>query len=378
MAVEQDGAGSDLDHCPDNDELIFAKAGPEYAAHGLAVFPTGGDNGKRPLIKNYLKAQPSWAERLAEKRRFATANIGLVCGQPGGVTIVDVDDRSLVEQAIKRFGETPVKSVTPSGGIHLWYTSNGERRKIRLDGTKIDILGSGGIAIAPPSKKPANGGRYAFIDGGTENFDDLPTIAPGALPDAANGAPPQIDPRRVAPNSPEWRALSDGGGRNGAMFRQALRVVRGRGDMTSHDLAAELGAFNTFANPLPFAEVFGIASSALICERDGRNWCGQEARAVFTATEIADLIDKPDVLALLGFLRAHHGTREASFALSPRALRQSGRLSWSEMRIRKARDALIKYGPLAPVRIGKGGRSADTGEGYPNRYRLTGKPSGSN
>ena len=46
---------------------------------GLAVFPCGGDDGKRPLVKGWHR--PKSAKTIATlAQRFADANIGVACG----------------------------------------------------------------------------------------------------------------------------------------------------------------------------------------------------------------------------------------------------------------------------------------------------------
>lgn len=103
---------------------------------------------------------------------FHSANVGIVGGH--GVTCIDVDHPSLVGYAIERYGETPLQSLTPSGGSHLWYKSNGERRRIRHEGLQIDVLGIGGFGVAPPSSTPK--GDYRFITGSVEDIPSLPTM----------------------------------------------------------------------------------------------------------------------------------------------------------------------------------------------------------
>ena len=114
---------------------LFADHAPVYAAHGLRVFPTGGDDGKRPLIQRWQKVGLGAVPRLI--KLFPNANIGVIDGDL--ITRVDIDDFTLVESAVSRFGDTPTYVLTPSGGIHLWYASNGECRVVGLDGLKIDM-----------------------------------------------------------------------------------------------------------------------------------------------------------------------------------------------------------------------------------------------
>ena len=59
----------------------FAEAAPQYAAHGLRVFPVGGEDGKRPLINSWPKVGRRTFERLSLK--FATANVAVTALRTG-------------------------------------------------------------------------------------------------------------------------------------------------------------------------------------------------------------------------------------------------------------------------------------------------------
>ena len=156
---------------------IFADNVPLYVERGFRVIPTGKKDGKKPLIGNWQNVGKKAATELA--KQFPDANIAVIDGDK--VTRIDVDDPELMDGAIQRFGNTPVKVQTPSGGYHLWYAANGERRKVRIDGLKIDVLGKGGYGVAPPSVCPGKG-EYRFIEGSLEDTERLPVIRIGSLP----------------------------------------------------------------------------------------------------------------------------------------------------------------------------------------------------
>jgi len=207
-----------------SDEFIFGAAAKDYAALGLRVVPTGGEDGKRPLIRNWQSVGPRAVDELAG--RYPWANIGLIDGDRGGITRVDIDDPALEDSAIERFGDTPVRVGTPSGGDHFYYRANGERRIIGLEGQKIDILGRGGLGIAPPSIHPTKG-PYFFKKGGLVDFERLPTIRPGSLPSDAylpgksRGSPTNNSARHSIGNDERIPH-----GRRGTwLFRRALQLV---------------------------------------------------------------------------------------------------------------------------------------------------------
>ncbi len=108
----------------------FARWQPEYAAHGIALYPM---RDKRPAIRGYAKIGLGRSRALA--RQFPDADaFGFVAGKRSGVTVLDVDtsDETVLADALDRHGKTPL--IVRSGGHghwQAWYKWNGERRRIR-------------------------------------------------------------------------------------------------------------------------------------------------------------------------------------------------------------------------------------------------------
>ena len=102
-----------LTEFPDSGKRESASVGPfglmalAYAARSLRVFPTGGTDGKKPLIRNWPRVGLRAVPELASK--FPAANIGVLDGHKGGVTRIDIDDPALADDAIRRFGDSPIK-----------------------------------------------------------------------------------------------------------------------------------------------------------------------------------------------------------------------------------------------------------------------------
>jgi hypothetical protein len=74
-------------------------------------------------------------------------------GARSNVTVLDVDigDERVLSDALARHGETPLVVRSGSGKYHAYYRHNGERRRIRpWRGLPIDLLGEGGLVVAPP------------------------------------------------------------------------------------------------------------------------------------------------------------------------------------------------------------------------------------
>ena len=123
----------------------FCSMAARAASHGFAVIPCGGaddPSGKRPLIKwGNFKSHPGvdvvagWAARPA----FGAANLGIITGL-SGVTVVDCDTPGCLFELYDLFGETPIVVTTPSGGLHLYFRSSGERcGPFRVGDIKGDI-----------------------------------------------------------------------------------------------------------------------------------------------------------------------------------------------------------------------------------------------
>lgn len=326
----------------------FGSAALAYWNAGLAVLPCGGSDGKTPLVKAWhrpkgRKTIEAWA------RRFPMANIGIV-PEHSNLTGIDIDDPELIDDAVARFGDTPVRVRTPRGTLHLYYRSNGERTQNHIDGLAIEVRGKGtGFVVAPPSIRPDNGKGWVFETGGRADLADperLPRIKPGALP--ATG------PARFGPVQE--------GARNNRLFQSALREGRNCDDLEA--LIDALHVHNeSFTPPLPDKEVVKVATSAWCYHSTGNNWVGGPARAVTTADELGAYNDAPDAFYLLQRLRVAHGARKEPFAL---ANAYADTLGWSLHIFRKARQVLEDRGAIRRTHTG-GNRPGD-----PHRYILTG------
>src|SRR5262249_9161886 len=150
---------------------------------------------------------------------------------------------------------------TGSGKFHAFYRFNGERRRIRRVGeAPIDILGTGGYVIAPPSVTAQ--GTYRFIEGGLDDLDRLPAMR-GLAPDAHANPQQQIcDP-----------AISKGI-RNRELWTRCMREVK---QVDSLDTLVKIArAMNeTCSPPLDEREVDKIAQSAWSYEEQGLNRFGR-------------------------------------------------------------------------------------------------------
>ena len=337
---------------------VFEDNAARYVAHGLRVFPTGGEDGKRPQIRAWQKVGRRRVDELA--RKFPNANIGVIDGDPGGIVRVDIDDPDLVEMALDRFGDTPVKVQTPTPGHgHLWYRANGERRVVGLDGLKIDILGRGGYGVAPPSIFPGKG-VYSFIEGGLDDLDHLPVIRPAALPPTAyrDTPPPANDTGRV----PE-------GCRIKALFAE-LRV-KALDCETPDELQFYAEALNEAKmDPiLTEAEIRAQVRGVWRLKTEGRLILPGSRTAVVSLDVTLRLAGKGRALPLYTFLSAYHGP-DHLFSVSPKGIGRT--LGLAPGTVRVARNVLLAEGLLRLVERRKHVRGSDgTWSQSPDRYQLS-------
>ena len=313
----------------------FAEAAPLYAALGLRPVPVGLD--KKPAVKNWQRFGPNSYKRFLD--RFAGYNVGAVNGRdPLPITVVDIDDPEERDWCLERFGDTPVKVRTASGGEHWYYRANGERRKVRFEGHAVDILAAGGYGVLPPSHTPQ--GLYSFIEGCPEAFADLPPLSATQTPHEAVQA-------------------REGDGRNKALF-DAMRTVAM--SVSSHgELLEQAHAHNRqFAVLLGDAEVAKVVGSVWKYRTEDRLMVsGCESQLVVPASLVDQCLTCPDAIALLAKVKQLHGHRGGApfrlpAATGPRIM------GWSHDRYTRARDHLISIGELHMVTAGEKGKRVPT------------------
>jgi hypothetical protein len=321
----------------------FAEMAFALAERGLAVIPCPGDDGKSPrgAIKGYHRWEkgpgPDTIRRLAADH--GDANIGIITSL-SGLTVADVDEGGRdADEIIRRAGDTPLITRTPSGGLHLYYRSNGERSaNLRQSGLAVDVKGSSaGIIIVPPSFRRSTGVPYRFERGGWDDLHGLPTAKPGSLSAHSSG-------------NDGSNPVVQRGERNNRLFKISLRQARHCDDLDS--LIDAIATINDgLPEPLTENEIVRLAASAWEYEATGRNWVGDQPRAVLVADTVKQLSmapNGPDALVLLSNLLVAHGARRKRgepFAISPPAMSGSV-LSWGRNRIRNARQTLIELGFL--------------------------------
>jgi hypothetical protein len=342
----------------------FADAAPAWAAAGIVPLPITPD-GKRPMVKQPDTFGCPAVMGLAAKPRFADANLGFWCGSHNRLTVVDIDSPADAElqYALITYGDSPIIVQTASGNHHAYYRHDGERRRIKPDKAHpIDILGEGGICVAPPSTRPS-GGKYTFLRGGLSVIasGNLPKIRAGALPAPARGVQ-KSSFLNAAPISDSSTIKQ--GERNNALFRLALPLGR---DVTSQDELLDLlrQANRELANPPnDDAEVVRTASKVWQYKTENRLFVpGQPQRIVLVASTITRLAAAGELAAvtLLLVLQAAHGNTTKPFAISPGGMVEAGKIgSWNKLRYRNAIRTLLNYRAIRLVKMGGKGKHDPT------------------
>jgi putative DNA primase/helicase len=189
-----------------------------YAARGWPVFPCDPDS-KRPLVKHgFADATTDPAVITGWWKAWPGAMIGVPTGKPIGAFVVDIDPpkgetaeavlerlrgrlaalalagagsaladfAATVERQLKPLPPCPL-TRTPRGGLHLWFglpadLDIGNRAHV-IPG--IDVRGTGGYVILPPSVRRGPKAKAEGVDGVAYAWEDdagFDVLAPPAPP----------------------------------------------------------------------------------------------------------------------------------------------------------------------------------------------------
>jgi hypothetical protein len=335
----------------------YTEAAAAWVAAGVVPLPLGGVDGKRPLVSQPARLGRRAAIDLANRPRFSDApGLGFWCGQRNGLTVVDIDSPAdaEVQHAINVYGDSPIIVQTASGKAHLYYRHAGERRRIRPDkGHPIDILGEGGLAVAPPSERPA-GGRYRFLRGGLGDLRSLPKIRAGAMAQLKPGAHGHHEVEQRVPV-----AKAEPGNRNATMFRLAREMASKTADSVA--LLDVMRAANaSLSAPLPDGEVVRLVGSVSAYRDAGRLMVSGAESTLILPTSIADhamATGNLDVAGLMMLVRKYHSEPGKTFALSSAAMAAANKINgWGRNRYRNAIREAVTLGLLVLMHSGGRGK----------------------
>lgn len=334
----------------------FGQVAFEFCDVGLAPIPTGGRDGKSPVMRGY--ANPKAIVNLGNVGRLigrhSEKNVALVCG-PSNIAVVDIDDSTLHWSMVKRFGATPLVVQTASGGVHLYYRDVPQARSVNLrssEGLAVEVKAKKNIVIAPPSKNFKTGKGYRFLDG-----DFSPSTLKSLPPFKADAIHAGIPAARL-------RAVMEGE-RNEWLFQNCLKEAPHVDGF--EDLLDVARTRNDECEPiLDDAEVVKVASSAWRYQITGRNFYSSHGFApAMPLTEVMALAElhPGDTAALLCFLRIKHSARMKrgeTFHLATDAMEKANVLpGWSRKHYRMAIDRLLDGRFLEVVRQGRPGVAAE-------------------
>lgn len=152
--------------------MRFLEAALQLAGLGWHVFPVAPGS-KLPAVPareggrgvNDATADPAQIEAWA--KRHPRANVGVACGRPSGITVIDIDPKNGGNETVafrksrqQDFIPT-VLSRTPSGGWHMFYAFEPMLKNSKsLLGPGVDVRTEGGYIVAPPS---IAGKPYAWL-----------------------------------------------------------------------------------------------------------------------------------------------------------------------------------------------------------------------
>lgn len=315
---------------------MFAQWQPQYAQHGVALFPVRPN--KIPAVKGYLRIGPRVSDQLVMK--FAdSAAFGLACRR-SKITVLDVDtpDEKVLADGLAQHGQTPFIVRSGSGNFQAWYRHNGEGRRIRPDPSKpIDILGDG-FVVAPPSKGAK--GNYEIILGSLDDLDHLP---PMRAPEPATD---------IEPNAHRQPSAAKGE-RNNQLWRHCMKAARGCREIEHLMEVAMKHNREAFYEPLPADEVLRIVASAWGYEVEGKNWVGYGPRVIVDHSVVDSLAsEQPHAFALFGILQRDHWGRDFILANA-----YATKLGWTLRTFRDARNILCERGLIECVQPGGRGPS---------------------
>ena len=229
-----------------------------YAARGWPVFPCRRD--KRPYTAGGYKAATTDPAQIRKWWNvFPDAAIGLDCGG-AGLLVIDCDVKNALDgiAAFEALGidhAGALHSQTPSGGLHIVFSQNGNGPMGNTAGRLapgIDTRGQGGYIIAPPSELDT--GAYVALDDWTRNPAPLPeTLARRLRKDKPSAATPPATPPGATGDAWALAALrgecdrlayAQPGGRNDALNRAAyaLGQLVGAGYLLRADVETALEA----------------------------------------------------------------------------------------------------------------------------------------
>lgn len=238
----------------------------EIAERGWKLFPCG-ERDKKPLIKGWPRlASSDTSTILGWVAKHPGCNWGVTTGPNSGVWVLDVDGedgRKSLAALEAAYGALPqtLASATgrAEGGEHRWFRCSTFQLKTSTGrlGDGLDVRGSGGFVIVPPSTHPS-GNAYRWID-------PLQTTAeaPEWLMRMVTTPRPQGIPSVQAVD------VIEDGTRNATLCSHAGRLRRRGYELAAIEKALLEANERNCQLPLEQAEVLKVAASVMRYEPGG-------------------------------------------------------------------------------------------------------------
>ena len=237
----------------------------KYLALGWSVFPL------RPGLKTPSSTWNQYrTERMSTDAVDETfqdnSNIALACGGLSGILVVDLDlykDKSGFKNI-----DSPLKAITPRGGIHVYFKYNPGTQNTVNANKGTDIRSEGGYVLLPPSifAYEQNGvekqGSYMWVTEPTKELIESLPEAPKSLLDAVYGVETTKTPTHhyFAEIGENFAPVAEGG-RNNEISKFSLSMFnRYKDPQAVWQLVLARNA--TLTPPLPIHEVRATFESA--------------------------------------------------------------------------------------------------------------------
>ena len=239
------------------------RAALAYARKGLQIFPCQ-PCAKRPATANGLKDATTDPDRIRAWWHHEPAfNVAVATGAVSGIFVVDVDGLDAEAELRKleaEHGTLPatIEAIT-ARGRHVYFkmTAADVRNSASKVAPGIDIRGTGGYVLAPPSMHPT-GRRYCW------SVDCGPDIAAAPAWLLAKIETPNGNGNGATPPS-EWRALvAEGvaeGARDCTVAKLAGYLLRRRVDPVVALEMLQIWNAARCSPPLPAADIDRIVGS---------------------------------------------------------------------------------------------------------------------
>jgi hypothetical protein len=150
---------------PVKTETILGYA-ERYRQIGLSIIPIR--YGEKKPIGKWEEFQHRKLSRTEFENAFGTSkpvNIGVVCGEiSGNLVSLDFDDLHNFQRFFpNRNLQDQTAIIQSSRGRHVWIRTTEPVKSFSVPELKLDVLGEGKLAIAPPSRHPS-GAIYSFLN----------------------------------------------------------------------------------------------------------------------------------------------------------------------------------------------------------------------